>query len=78
MLVKRLSAAGPEVKVANSRGPETIEADLLANGARAVTSAEAVTPTRLRLCRAADPGAVHVIGARLEIFFGPSHPASYP
>lgn len=41
-LVKRLSTAGHEVKVANSRGPETIDADLLAGGARAVTSAEAV------------------------------------
>jgi predicted dinucleotide-binding enzyme len=42
-LVKKLSAAGHDLKVANSRGPETIDADLLANGARAVTSAEAVT-----------------------------------
>lgn len=41
-LVKTLSAAGHEVKVANSRDPETVEADLLANGARAVTSADAV------------------------------------
>lgn len=41
-LVKTLSAAGHDVKVANSRGPETIEADLLAGGARAVTSDEAV------------------------------------
>lgn len=42
-LVKKLSAAGHEVKVANSRGPETIDAALLTNGARAATSAEAVT-----------------------------------
>lgn len=42
-LVKRLSAAGHEVKVANSRGPESIEADLLASGARAVTKEEALT-----------------------------------
>lgn len=42
-LVKRLSAAGHDVKVANSRGPETIDADLLASGAHAVTSAEPVT-----------------------------------
>lgn len=41
-LVKTLSAAGHDVKVANSRGPDTIEADLLASGARAVTSNEAV------------------------------------
>lgn len=36
-LVKELSAAGHNVKVANSRGPETIEAELLSNGAQAVT-----------------------------------------
>jgi len=42
-LVMRLSASGHDVKVANSRGPETIDADILKNGARAVTSAEAVT-----------------------------------
>lgn len=41
-LVKTLSASGHEVMVANSRGPETIEADLLASGAHAVTSADAV------------------------------------
>ncbi|MGW9049068.1 NADPH-dependent F420 reductase [[Kitasatospora] papulosa] len=41
-LIRRLSAAGHEVKAANSRGPETIEADVLASGGRAVTAAEAV------------------------------------
>lgn len=41
-LVRKLSATGHEVKVANSRGPETIEPALLESGARAVTSAEAV------------------------------------
>lgn len=41
-LARRLSAAGHDVKVANSRGPETIEADVLADGARAVTTAQAV------------------------------------
>ncbi|MFD3842239.1 NADPH-dependent F420 reductase [Streptomyces sp. NPDC058642] len=41
-LTRRLSAAGHEVKAANSRGPETIEADVLASGGRAVTTAEAV------------------------------------
>src|SRR5690606_3683285 len=34
--------AGHDVKVANSRGPETIEADVLASGARAATTAQAV------------------------------------
>ena len=41
-LALKLSAAGHDVKVANSRGPETIEADVLASGARAVSAAEAV------------------------------------
>jgi len=31
------------VKIANSRGPETIEADVLSLGGRAVTAPEAVT-----------------------------------
>lgn len=42
-LVKRLSAAGHDVKVANSRGPETIETELLTSGARAATKEEALT-----------------------------------
>src|SRR3954451_843778 len=41
-LVQKLSAAGHDVKVANSRGPDTIEPDVLAFGGRAVTAAEAV------------------------------------
>lgn len=41
-LVKKLSGAGHDVKVANSRGPETVEADLLTSGARAVTTQEAL------------------------------------
>lgn len=41
-LVKELSAAGHDVKVANSRGPETIEADLLSGGAQAVTTQQAL------------------------------------
>lgn len=41
-LVLKLSAAGHDVTVANSRGPASIEASLLVNGARAVEAAEAV------------------------------------
>jgi 8-hydroxy-5-deazaflavin:NADPH oxidoreductase len=41
-LVKELSAAGHDVKVANSRGPDTIEPELLTSGARAVTTQEAL------------------------------------
>lgn len=39
----RLAAAGHDVKVANSRGPDTIEAAVLRTGARAVTASAAVT-----------------------------------
>lgn len=42
-LVIRLSEAGHEVKVANSRGPETIDRELLSAGAQAVTTEEALT-----------------------------------
>lgn len=41
-LSQRLAGAGHDVKVANSRGPETIEADALRTGARAVTASDAV------------------------------------
>jgi 8-hydroxy-5-deazaflavin:NADPH oxidoreductase len=41
-LALKLPAAGHDVKVANSRGPETIDASVLASGARAVTTAEAM------------------------------------
>jgi 8-hydroxy-5-deazaflavin:NADPH oxidoreductase len=41
-LVRKLSAAGYDVKVANSRGPDTIEPDVLSSGGRAVTAQEAV------------------------------------
>ncbi len=41
-LVRRLAAAGHEVKAANSRGPETIDRDIFVNGGRAVTAEEAI------------------------------------
>ncbi|PIO96205.1 NADPH-dependent F420 reductase [Pleomorphomonas carboxyditropha] len=41
-LARKLGAAGHDVKAANSRGPETIDAGVLAFGARAVTAAKAV------------------------------------
>ena len=41
-LVIRLSEAGHQVKVANSRGPESIEADLLINGAQPATTEDAI------------------------------------
>lgn len=42
VLANRLSAAGYNVKVANSRGPETIPPNVLATGARAVTKEDAI------------------------------------
>ena len=41
-LARKLSAAGYEIAVANSRGPDTIPAEVTEFGARAVTSEEAV------------------------------------
>ena len=41
-LVKELSAAGHDVKIANSRGPDTIDAALLTNGAQAATTEDAL------------------------------------
>jgi predicted dinucleotide-binding enzyme len=41
-LIHRLSAAGHDVKFANSRGPETIGADVRSFGGHAVTASEAV------------------------------------
>ncbi|MGI5219212.1 NADPH-dependent F420 reductase [Nocardia sp. CA-290969] len=41
-LTSKLSAAGHDVKVANSRGPETIDTGMLASGAHAVSAADAV------------------------------------
>lgn len=41
-LVRELTKAGHEIKVANSRGPETIDKQMLASGTRATTAQEAV------------------------------------
>nr|WP_320201860.1 NAD(P)-binding domain-containing protein [Agrobacterium sp. rho-13.3] len=41
-LARKLAAAGHEVKVANSRGPDTIDSDALSTGAQAVTREEAI------------------------------------
>ncbi len=42
VLTRKLAAAGHDVKVANSRGPQTIEAEVLETGAQAVTTEDAV------------------------------------
>lgn len=41
-LVQKLSAAGHDVKAANSRGPETIDPDVFAQGGRGVTTEQAL------------------------------------
>lgn len=41
-LARKLAAAGHEVRVANSRGPETISAEALETGARAATAQDAL------------------------------------
>ncbi|MEU2003367.1 NADPH-dependent F420 reductase [Rhodococcus sp. NPDC019627] len=41
-LSRKLGAAGHDVKVANSRGPQTIDAEVLVTGARAASAADAV------------------------------------
>lgn len=41
-LTLKLSKAGHNVKVTNSRAPDTIESDVIASGARAVWATEAV------------------------------------
>jgi 8-hydroxy-5-deazaflavin:NADPH oxidoreductase len=42
-LARKLSGAGHDVKVANSRGPETISSDIVAAGARPVEARDVVT-----------------------------------
>jgi NAD(P)-dependent dehydrogenase (short-subunit alcohol dehydrogenase family) len=42
-LARKLAGAGHDVKVANSRGPHTIPAEVLETGARAATAEDAVT-----------------------------------
>ncbi|REC98976.1 hypothetical protein DFO60_4771 [Ectopseudomonas oleovorans] len=64
-LVKKLSAAGHDVKVANSRGPETIEADLLTGGAKAVTTEQALVDVDcaiLSIPLNRIPGIAHLVG----------------
>lgn len=41
-LARKLSAAGHEVKVANSRGPETIAPEILASGAKAAEATDVI------------------------------------
>ena len=65
-LVMKLSQAGHDVKVGNSRGPETIDTGILCHGARAVTSAEATQDVDVVIMStplAAIPGIAPMIAA---------------
>ncbi|MDT0188743.1 NADPH-dependent F420 reductase [Rothia terrae] len=64
-IILKLSGAGHDVKVANSRGPETIDPRLLVNGAQAVTAAEA-TQDIDALVLSVPMGAMHRIQPLLE------------
>jgi predicted dinucleotide-binding enzyme len=55
ILVQRLSAAGHQIKVANSRGPETIESEILSDGAQAVSAAEVVKDVETLILYSAKP-----------------------
>jgi predicted dinucleotide-binding enzyme len=59
-LTKKLAAAGHDVKVANSRGPETIDADLLSTGARAVSSNDAVRDVHVLILSVAPPAVARI------------------
>jgi len=48
-LARKLSAAGYDVQVANSRGPETIPAEVTEFGARAATSEEAIADAQVAI-----------------------------
>lgn len=41
-LVRELAKAGHDIKIANSRGPETIDSEITASGAKAVTAEDAM------------------------------------
>lgn len=66
-LALKFSAAGHEVKVANSRGPETIPADVLSTGARAVTADEAVLDVDVIILSVPPSGVVKVSSLFVDV-----------
>jgi 8-hydroxy-5-deazaflavin:NADPH oxidoreductase len=56
VLARKLAAAGHHVKVANSRGPDTIAADVLETGARAATAEDALTDVDVVILAMPHPG----------------------
>jgi predicted dinucleotide-binding enzyme len=55
-LARKLAAAGHDVKVANSRGPDTIEAEVLETGALAATAEDAATEAEVVILAMPHPG----------------------
>jgi predicted dinucleotide-binding enzyme len=55
-LSRKLAAAGHDVKAANSRGPDTIEAEVLETGAIAATAEEAVLDAEVVILAMPHPG----------------------
>ncbi|GEN08324.1 hypothetical protein SAMN05443572_106250 [Myxococcus fulvus] len=55
-LARKLAAAGHDVTVANSRGPETIEGDVLETGARAAIAQDAVRGADVVILAMPHPG----------------------
>lgn len=55
-LARKLAAAGHDVKAANSRGPDTIEAEVLETGARAATAEDAAANVDVVILAMPHPG----------------------
>jgi len=55
-LARKLAAAGHHVKVANSRGPDSITADVLETGAHAATADDALTDIDVAILAMPHPG----------------------
>lgn len=55
-LARKLAAAGHDVKVTNSRGPDSITADVLETGARAATVEDALTDVEVAILAMPHPG----------------------
>jgi len=56
VLTRKLAQAGHDVKVANSRGPDSIEPDVLETGAHAATAEEAVRDVEVVILAMPHPG----------------------
>jgi predicted dinucleotide-binding enzyme len=56
VLARKLAAAGHAVKVANSRGPQSVQADVLETGARAATAQDALDGVDVAILCMPHPG----------------------